>query len=117
MQIILSSLERVKGPHSEKMPLRKGAWSPEEDQKLIAYINRYRIWNWSQMARPAGRKRVKFQFQSIQKLIDELSKSFCSSSSGAYIYVRTCEWYSITFSLFISFQVWKGLGRVVDYGG
>ncbi|KAB1199038.1 Myb-related protein Myb4 [Morella rubra] len=39
------------------MPLRKGAWSPEEDQKLIAYINRYRIWNWSQMARPAGLER------------------------------------------------------------
>lgn len=34
--------------------LKKGAWSFEEDQKLINYINRYGIWNWSQMPRFAG---------------------------------------------------------------
>nr|URY19002.1 MYB protein [Zanthoxylum bungeanum] len=32
---------------SEKTSLRKGLWTPEEDQKLIAYISRYGIWNWS----------------------------------------------------------------------
>ncbi|KAK8664814.1 hypothetical protein V6N13_084587 [Hibiscus sabdariffa] len=37
--------------------LRKGAWSPEEDKKLIAYINRYGIWNWAEMAKPAGLQR------------------------------------------------------------
>ncbi|KAG2689748.1 hypothetical protein I3760_09G153500 [Carya illinoinensis] len=36
------------------MPLRKGAWSPEEDQKLKTYIKRYGIWNWSRMSKPAG---------------------------------------------------------------
>lgn len=36
------------------MPLRKGAWTPEEDEKLKAYIKRYGIWNWSQMPKPAG---------------------------------------------------------------
>lgn len=35
-------------------PLKKGAWSAVEDHKLIAYINRYGIWNWSHMPKPAG---------------------------------------------------------------
>ncbi|KAK8592318.1 hypothetical protein V6N13_062903 [Hibiscus sabdariffa] len=41
----------------EKRTLNKGPWSPEEDRKLIAYITRYGIWNWSQMAKPAGLQR------------------------------------------------------------
>ncbi|KAJ9542109.1 hypothetical protein OSB04_028615 [Centaurea solstitialis] len=34
--------------------LNKGAWSVEEDQKLIAYIKKYGIWNWSKMPPYAG---------------------------------------------------------------
>ncbi|TXG47263.1 hypothetical protein EZV62_026557 [Acer yangbiense] len=34
--------------------LRKGTWSPEEDQKLLTYINRYGIWNWTQIPKAAG---------------------------------------------------------------
>ncbi|XWS12757.1 hypothetical protein CRYUN_Cryun37aG0117600 [Craigia yunnanensis] len=41
----------------EKRTLRKGPWSTEEDQKLMAYINRYGIWNWTEMAKPAGLQR------------------------------------------------------------
>lgn len=37
--------------------LNKGAWSPEEDEKLVAYIRRYGIWNWSKMPKPAGLSR------------------------------------------------------------
>ncbi|KAI3824966.1 hypothetical protein L1987_06439 [Smallanthus sonchifolius] len=37
-----------------KTSLKKGAWSLEEDRKLIAYINRYGIWNWSHMPKYAG---------------------------------------------------------------
>ncbi|KAI3718801.1 hypothetical protein L6452_19685 [Arctium lappa] len=37
--------------------LKKGSWSLEEDEKLISYINRYGIWNWSQMPRFAGLSR------------------------------------------------------------
>ncbi|CAL5428336.1 unnamed protein product [Camellia sinensis] len=37
-----------------KTTLKKGAWSREEDQKLINYINRYRIWIWSEMPKAAG---------------------------------------------------------------
>ncbi|GMI72781.1 hypothetical protein HRI_000947400 [Hibiscus trionum] len=39
------------------MAMKKGPWSPEEDRKLIAYITRYRIWNWSHMSKPAGLQR------------------------------------------------------------
>lgn len=35
--------------------LKKGSWSHEEDQLLISYINKYGIWNWSQMPRFAGK--------------------------------------------------------------
>ena len=44
----------VKAPGSEKPSLRKGSWAPEEDRKLIAYIRRYGIWNWSEMPKYAG---------------------------------------------------------------
>ncbi|XP_055831732.1 transcription factor MYB4-like [Solanum dulcamara] len=37
--------------------VKKGAWSPEEDKKLIDYITKYRIWNWSQMPKFAGLSR------------------------------------------------------------
>lgn len=42
----------------ENRALKKGAWSPEEDKKLIAYIKRYGIWNWAEMAKPAGKKKT-----------------------------------------------------------
>ncbi|KAK6919471.1 SANT/Myb domain [Dillenia turbinata] len=41
----------------EKNGVRKGSWTPEEDAKLIAYINRYGHWNWRQLPRFAGLKR------------------------------------------------------------
>ncbi|KAK1424593.1 hypothetical protein QVD17_19926 [Tagetes erecta] len=34
--------------------LKKGSWSLEEDQKLVSYINRYGIWNWTRMPEFAG---------------------------------------------------------------
>ncbi|KAL7211977.1 hypothetical protein ACSBR2_014771 [Camellia fascicularis] len=44
----------VRTRRCEKTGLKKGIWSPEEDQKLITYIRRHGIWNWSEMAKPAG---------------------------------------------------------------
>ncbi|MCE5165826.1 hypothetical protein HAX54_012502 [Datura stramonium] len=38
--------------------IKKGAWSPEEDQKLRSYIMRYGIWNWRQMPKFAGLSRT-----------------------------------------------------------
>ncbi|KAJ8552858.1 hypothetical protein K7X08_020251 [Anisodus acutangulus] len=38
--------------------IKKGAWSPEEDQKLRAYIMRYGIWNWRKMPKFVGLSRT-----------------------------------------------------------
>ncbi|KDP20862.1 hypothetical protein JCGZ_21333 [Jatropha curcas] len=38
----------------DKRPLRKGIWSIEEDEKLVAYIKRFGIWNWNEMPKAAG---------------------------------------------------------------
>uniref|UniRef100_K4C4L1 Uncharacterized protein n=1 Tax=Solanum lycopersicum TaxID=4081 RepID=K4C4L1_SOLLC len=38
--------------------VKKGAWSPQEDKKLIDHIAKYRIWNWSQMPKFAGLSRT-----------------------------------------------------------
>ncbi|CAI9259600.1 unnamed protein product [Lactuca saligna] len=38
--------------------LNKGAWTAEEDEKLITYINKYGIWNWCKMPPYAGLSRT-----------------------------------------------------------
>ncbi|XP_061346757.1 transcription factor MYB4-like [Gastrolobium bilobum] len=44
----------VRAPNCDKSGLRKGAWTPEEDRKLIAYVTRYGHWNWRQLPKFAG---------------------------------------------------------------
>ncbi|KAJ9168955.1 hypothetical protein P3X46_020428 [Hevea brasiliensis] len=39
---------------AKRMALKKGKWSPEEDQKLTAYISRHGICNWNEMPKAAG---------------------------------------------------------------
>ncbi|XP_010054185.2 transcription repressor MYB5, partial [Eucalyptus grandis] len=50
-------VSRVDKSNSKKT-VKKGAWSAEEDQKLVAYIKRYGIWKWTHMAEPAGLART-----------------------------------------------------------
>lgn len=38
--------------------LNKGTWTAAEDEKLITYINKYGIWNWSKMPPYAGLSRT-----------------------------------------------------------
>ncbi|KAL5718175.1 hypothetical protein ACHQM5_011110 [Ranunculus cassubicifolius] len=40
-----------------KQKLRKGLWSPEEDEKLVNYISRYGIGCWSSVPKQAGLQR------------------------------------------------------------
>ncbi|XP_059635396.1 transcription factor MYB4-like [Cornus florida] len=44
----------VRAPRSENRVLKKGVWSPEEDQWLIAYIKRHDIQNWNLTPIAAG---------------------------------------------------------------
>ncbi|XP_042486257.1 transcription factor MYB15-like [Macadamia integrifolia] len=44
-------------PCREKTGLKKGAWTPEEDKKLVAYITRYGHWNWRELPKFAGLSR------------------------------------------------------------
>ncbi|KAK9266354.1 hypothetical protein L1049_024425 [Liquidambar formosana] len=47
----------VRAPCYDKNGLKKGAWSPEEDNKLRAYIQRYGHWNWRELPKFAGLSR------------------------------------------------------------
>ncbi|KAL3722066.1 hypothetical protein ACJRO7_034423 [Eucalyptus globulus] len=49
---------RVDKISNGKKTVNKGAWSAEEDRKLVAYIMRYGIWNGTHMAEPAGLART-----------------------------------------------------------
>ena len=44
----------VRAPYYDKNGVKKGAWSKEEDERLIAYIERYGHPNWRQLPRLAG---------------------------------------------------------------
>ncbi|GMI88451.1 myb domain protein 14, ARABIDOPSIS THALIANA MYB DOMAIN PROTEIN 14 [Hibiscus trionum] len=47
----------VRPPSYDKNGLKKGEWSPEEDQKLRSYIQSYGHWNWRLLPQFAGLKR------------------------------------------------------------
>ncbi|KAG5616458.1 hypothetical protein H5410_016282 [Solanum commersonii] len=42
----------------EEIMIKKGAWSPEEDQNLKDYVMRFGIWNWNLMPKFAGLSRT-----------------------------------------------------------
>ncbi|MQM08005.1 hypothetical protein Taro_040852 [Colocasia esculenta] len=44
----------VRAPCCEKMGLKKGPWTPEEDQILVSHIERYGHGNWRALPRLAG---------------------------------------------------------------
>nr|QZZ92759.1 MYB16;2 [Larix kaempferi] len=43
-----------RAPCCDKMGLKKGPWTPEEDQKLIAYIREHGHGNWRSLPKQAG---------------------------------------------------------------
>ncbi|XP_015953561.1 transcription factor MYB14-like [Arachis duranensis] len=44
----------VRAPFYDKYGVKKGAWSREEDQRLIAFVQRYGHSNWRQLPKFAG---------------------------------------------------------------
>lgn len=51
---ILSTPTMVRAPYFDKNGIKKGAWSVEEDKRLIAYVERYGHPNWRQLPKFAG---------------------------------------------------------------
>lgn len=43
-----------RSPCCEKMGLKKGPWTPEEDQKLISYIEQHGHGSWRALPSKAG---------------------------------------------------------------
>lgn len=48
----------VRAPYFDKNGTKKGAWSEEEDHRLIAHIEKHGHPNWRQLPRAAGMKFV-----------------------------------------------------------
>lgn len=44
----------VRVPCCEKMGLKKGPWTPEEDQILMSYVQQYGHQNWRALPKLAG---------------------------------------------------------------
>jgi hypothetical protein len=61
-------LERVKGakmvraPCCEKMGLKKGPWTTEEDHILISYIKNYGHENWRALPKQAGNYKIQIDY-------------------------------------------------------
>lgn len=70
--------------YEKKDTLNKGQWSPEEDQKLMAYIKRYGIWNWRQMPKPAGRIKPRKWLKTL------LQNVFCFYVFFPHVYLVRC---------------------------
>ncbi|KAF9669179.1 hypothetical protein SADUNF_Sadunf14G0081000 [Salix dunnii] len=77
------------GRHSccYKQKLRKGLWSPEEDEKLLRHITKYGHGCWSSVPKQAG----KTDLNSIDPFVHAIFKSR-SVSVMFYIYINHCLW-------------------------
>ncbi|XP_049393102.1 transcription factor MYB14-like [Solanum stenotomum] len=55
---LFTIMPRVQLQQQQCTNMKKGAWSPEEDQKLKSYIMKFGIWNWIHMPKFAGLSRT-----------------------------------------------------------
>ena len=53
-------------PSFDKNGRKKGSWSPEEDDKLRAYVQRYGHWNWRELPKYAGRGSLSLSLSLIR---------------------------------------------------
>ena len=54
----------VRAPCCDKMGLKKGPWTSEEDQILISYIQKYGHGNWRALPKQAGN----YKFLHVQAI-------------------------------------------------
>ncbi|URD86670.1 Myb-like DNA-binding domain [Musa troglodytarum] len=60
-------------PCCDKSGLKKGPWTPEEDQKLIDYIQKHGHGSWRTLPKNAGKSCE--VWEELQAQMDELSKA------------------------------------------
>ncbi|XWS23165.1 hypothetical protein CRYUN_Cryun29cG0097700 [Craigia yunnanensis] len=60
----------VRSPCCEKVGLKKGPWTPEEDQKLLAYIEEHGHGSWRALPAKAGQPCF-CRWQCVLKLMVE----------------------------------------------
>lgn len=54
------AVNMAKTPCCERMGMKKGPWSAEEDQILISHIQRYGHGNWRALPKQAGERKLTF---------------------------------------------------------
>jgi hypothetical protein len=60
--------------YCEKVGLKKGPWTPEEDQKLLAYIEEHGHGSWGALPAKAGRFTIEEPnyYMVINDIVDNL---------------------------------------------
>lgn len=61
-----SSCNMVRAPYFDENGTKKGAWSEEEDKRLISYIDKHGHPNWRQLPKYAGMKFATKQLRAIE---------------------------------------------------
>ena len=82
-----------RAPCCEKEGLRRGAWSPEEDQRLAAYIRQHGHPNWRALPRQAGLLRCgkSCRLRWINYLRPDIKRGNFSADEEALIVRLHCE--------------------------
>lgn len=81
-----------RSPCCEKVGLKKGPWTPEEDQKLLAYIEKHGHGSWRALPIKAG--------------------EFMLSYIDIYIYIYNCSYFCLLMCR--TSKVWQELQTQMD---
>ena len=76
----------VRAPFCEKLGLKKGPWTTEEDEILIAYINKHGHSNWRALPKLAGEFLIIFSHMAI------ISNLSCFSFNSFSLYRPSAMW-------------------------
>jgi hypothetical protein len=93
-----------RAPCCEKSGLKKGPWTPEEDEKLVAYIKKNGQGNWRTLPKNAGERRPRPMRLCLTILL--LLITYIYTQAYAYAHLDRSPW-----------QGWRGAGRAAGCGG
>lgn len=74
-----------RSPYCDKLGLKKGPWTPEEDQKLLAYIEEHGHGSWRSLPEKAGK--MKLLYSSLCSKYSKHSLSFIFLHSQSQVYI------------------------------